>query len=54
MDVFGADKIVMGTDYPYDMAEDDPVGHVLGTPGLNQDDIKKITGINAAKLLGVN
>ena len=54
VDVFGADQIIMGTDYPYDMAEDDPVGHVLGTPGLNQDDIKKITGINAAKLLDIN
>ena len=54
VDVFGSDKIIMGTDYPYDMAEDDPVGHVLGTPGLNTNDIKKITGINAAKLLGIN
>jgi aminocarboxymuconate-semialdehyde decarboxylase len=43
----------MGTDYPYDMAEDDPVGHVLGTPNLSLDDIKKITGENAARLLGL-
>jgi len=53
VDVFGVDKLVMGTDYPYDMAEDDPVGHVLGTPNLSLDDIKKITGENAARLLGL-
>ena len=53
VDVFGANKIVMGTDYPFDMGEDDPMGHVLGTSGISEEDIKKITGINAAKLLGI-
>ena len=53
VDVFGANKIVMGTDYPFDMGEDDPIGHVLNTPGITKDVIKKITGINAAKLLGI-
>ena len=43
----------MGTDYPFDMGEDDPIGHVLNTPGITKDVIKKITGINAAKLLGI-
>ena len=28
--VFGADHIIMGTDYPFDMADYDPVGHVAG------------------------
>ena len=27
IETWGADHIVMGTDYPYDMAETDPVGH---------------------------
>ena len=26
--VFGADHVIMGTDYPYDMGEFDPIGHV--------------------------
>ena len=26
--VFGADHVVLGTDYPYDMAEYDPLGHI--------------------------
>ena len=44
----------MGTDYPYDMAEDDPVGHVLGSKTLSETDIKKITGGNASKLLKID
>ena len=26
--LFGADHVVMGTDYPFDMADYDPIGHV--------------------------
>jgi len=43
----------MGTDYPYDMAEDDPIGHVTGTTSLTEEDIAKIVGGNAEKLLGL-
>ena len=35
VEVFGADKILMGTDYPYDMAESDPIGH-LASAGLRR------------------
>jgi len=51
--VFGADHIVMGTDYPYDMAETDPVGHVNGAD-LTDDQKAVIIGGNAANLLGLN
>ena len=53
IDKFGSDHIIMGTDYPYDMAEDDPIEHVLGTDGLSQDDITLITGGNACKLFNI-
>ena len=33
--VFGADHVVMGTDYPYDMAEFDPLGHIAGVEGFD-------------------
>ena len=33
--VFGPDHVLLGTDYPFDMGEYDPVGHVLETPGLD-------------------
>lgn len=50
--VYGADKIVMGTDYPYDMADYDPVEHLRAT-GLTGEDLAKVAGGNAAKLLGL-
>ena len=52
IDVFGPDRIVMGTDYPFDMAEFDPIGH-LACAGLDQSTIAAIAGGNAKKLLGL-
>ncbi len=51
--VFGADRIVMGTDYPFDMAEYDPIGHVAAVEGFDQSTIGAITGGNARRLLGL-
>jgi len=50
--VFGPDHVVLGTDYPYDMAEEDPVGHICNA---NFDDSVKaaLCGLNAKKLLGL-
>ena len=31
--VFGADRILMGTDFPFDMAESDPIGHICAVAG---------------------
>ena len=31
---FGADHVMMGTDYPFDMADYDPIGHVNSVDGL--------------------
>lgn len=53
IETWGADHIVMGTDYPYDMAETDPVGHVDSVKGLSEDDKALVMGGNAAKLLGI-
>lgn len=50
---YGADKILLGTDFPFDMGEDDPVGLVLGVPGLSEQQRAGICGLNAAKLLGI-
>jgi aminocarboxymuconate-semialdehyde decarboxylase len=50
---FGADHVVLGTDFPYDMAEDDPVNLVLKAPGLTDEQRAAICGGNAAKLLGI-
>ncbi len=51
--LYGADKIVMGTDYPYDMADYDPVEHILSTP-LSDEERSKVAGLTALKLLGLS
>lgn len=50
--VYGADRIVMGTDYPYDMADYDPVEHVLSA-GLSEEETAKVAGGTATRLLGL-
>jgi aminocarboxymuconate-semialdehyde decarboxylase len=50
--VFGVDRIMMGTDYPFDMADYDPVGHVVGT-NFDAATTAAICGGNAKRLLGI-
>jgi len=52
VEVFGAGQILMGTDYPYDMAESDPLGH-LASAGLDEAAFAAIAGGNARALFGV-
>ena len=49
---FGADHVVLGTDYPFDMADFDPVEHVVST-GFDAATTAAICGGNAKKLLGL-
>ena len=51
---FGADHVLLGTDYPYDMGMDHPVDFIGGTPGLTAIDKDRIMGGNAARLLKIN
>jgi len=50
---YGADHILMGTDYPADMGEVDPVGFIEGAAGINDIERKAILGGNAARLLNI-
>ncbi|HIF59258.1 MAG TPA: amidohydrolase [Rhodospirillales bacterium] len=50
---FGPNHILLGTDYPYDMGEDDPLGLVNKVKGLNEQDCSSICGGNAARLLKI-
>src|SRR5215813_4618615 len=47
---FGADHVIMGTDYPYDMADYDPVEHVMSA-GFDKKTTQAIVGGNAQRLL---
>jgi aminocarboxymuconate-semialdehyde decarboxylase len=48
---YGADHVLLGTDYPYDMGEVDPVGLVLSVEDISDEDRRAILGGNAARLL---
>ena len=50
---YGADHVLMGTDYPADMGEVDPIGFVEGAPGLDDAERRAILGRNAARLLNL-
>jgi aminocarboxymuconate-semialdehyde decarboxylase len=52
VEVFGAGQILMGTDYPYDMADSDPVGH-LASAGLDEATFAAIAGGNSRRLFGI-
>jgi aminocarboxymuconate-semialdehyde decarboxylase len=54
INTFGADHVILGTDYPADMGEYDPVEHVYQVTGINEKDREKICGLNALSLMGFN
>ncbi len=51
--LYGADHVIMGTDYPFDMADYDPIGHVASADNFDAATIAAIAGGNARKLLGI-
>jgi aminocarboxymuconate-semialdehyde decarboxylase len=53
VDLYGADHILIGTDYPADMGEVDPVGFIERCPGLDDTERRAILGRNAARLLNL-
>jgi aminocarboxymuconate-semialdehyde decarboxylase len=53
VEMYGEDRLLMGSDYPYDMGETDPVAFVRAATGLSEQALQKILGGNAAQLLGL-
>jgi aminocarboxymuconate-semialdehyde decarboxylase len=51
VDKAGADRVMIGTDAPFDMAEDDPLGR-LAQVSLSDGQRERILGSNALALLG--
>ncbi len=49
----GADHVVVGTDYPYDMGFYEPLAQIAAVPGLDPRDADLIRGTTAARLLGI-
>jgi aminocarboxymuconate-semialdehyde decarboxylase len=50
---YGPGHVLLGTDYPYDMGEEDPLGLIGSVRGLKRADRDMIEGGNAARLLKV-
>jgi aminocarboxymuconate-semialdehyde decarboxylase len=47
----GADHVVVGTDYPFDMGHYDPLGQIDDVTSLSDSDRELIRGGTAARLL---
>src|SRR5256886_12297859 len=53
IDKYGPGHVLLGTDYPYDMGEEDPVKLIGSVPRLKAADRDMIEGGNAARLLKI-
>ena len=53
VEFFGPSHVLMGTDYPFDMGEYDPIGHVVDSLG-DAMVAGKICGGNAMAVLGLS
>ena len=53
LSIVGADHVVIGTDYPYDMGDLQPLETLHAVDGLTPEDEAKITGINAQELFKI-
>ena len=53
VNTFGEGQVLMGTDYPFDMAESDPVGHINSVGSFSAATRAALAGGNARRLLGL-
>ena len=53
IDKYGPEHVLLGTDYPYDMGEENPVRLIESVPRLARADKDRIMGGNAARLLKI-
>lgn len=53
VEIVGSDRVMLGTDFPFDMGETDPVGLIAATEGLDESERAAMTGGNAIRLFGL-
>ena len=53
VEIVGADRVMAGTDFPFEMGEEDPLGLIDATEGLTDDEKTALKGGNAARVFGV-
>ena len=54
IDTVGADRVLLGTDYPFAIADPDPLATIGGVPGLSEAERTAICGGNAARMLNIS
>jgi len=53
VELFGANHVLMGTDYPFDMAESDPLDHIASVTAFSKQTVEAVAGGNAKRLLNL-
>jgi aminocarboxymuconate-semialdehyde decarboxylase len=53
VETVGAERVMMGSDYPFDMGDKNPVTNIAALPHLSDDQKEKIFGDNAAALFKI-
>lgn len=53
IEIVGVDRVMLGTDFPFDMSETDPLGLIGATDGITDEDRAAISGGNATRLFGL-
>ncbi len=54
IEVVGVDRVMLGTDFPFDMSEVDPRGLIAATEGITDEDRAEISGGNAIRVFGLS
>ena len=54
IELVGSDRVMVGSDYCFDMGYERPVEIVTGLKNLSEDDIANILAENARRLLRLN
>ena len=53
IDAVGIDRVVLGTDYPAPMVQEDPVAWLKSMPGITEEERTAILSTNPARMLGL-
>jgi len=53
LDIVGTERVMLGTDYPFDMGESDPVGVIDSVAGLSDDERQRLKGGTATALFKI-
>ena len=54
IETVGSDRIVLGTDFPFRMGNEESVDHILSVPGLSAEEQRAMLGETLADLLKID